>query len=67
MTNILPSTCKENPFYFIIQARLSSKRLPEKVLKNIGSQNLLDHIIYRLTRLQIRKISLLLFLMATIN
>lgn len=35
----------------IIQARMGSSRLPGKILKKIGSKNLLEHIIYRLEKL----------------
>jgi len=34
-----------------IQARLSSKRLPQKVLKTIGDKTILEHIILRLKRI----------------
>ncbi|MGJ0318162.1 glycosyltransferase family protein [Aliarcobacter cryaerophilus] len=36
----------------IIQARISSTRLPGKILKNIGNKNLLEHILFRLTKLK---------------
>lgn len=36
----------------IIQARMGSGRLPGKVLKQIGNKTLLEHIMYRLQRLQ---------------
>lgn len=32
----------------ILQARMGSSRLPGKILKNIGSKSLLDHIVHRL-------------------
>lgn len=35
----------------IIQARMGSTRLPAKVLKKIGDKNLLEHILFRLTKL----------------
>jgi len=35
----------------IIQARMGSRRLPGKVLKQIGDKNLLEHILFRLTKL----------------
>lgn len=35
----------------IIQARMGSSRLPKKVLKKIGSKNLLEHIFFRLESL----------------
>ncbi|MCT7522599.1 hypothetical protein N5T57_06665 [Aliarcobacter cryaerophilus] len=35
----------------IIQARMGSTRLPAKVLKQIGNKNLLEHILFRLTKL----------------
>jgi len=35
----------------VIQARMGSSRLPGKVLKKIGNKNLLEHILYRLTKL----------------
>lgn len=35
----------------IIQARMGSTRLPGKILKNIGTKNLLEHILFRLLRL----------------
>ena len=35
----------------IIQARMGSTRLPEKVLKKIGAKTLLEHILFRLERL----------------
>jgi len=36
----------------IIQARMGSTRLPAKVLKNIGNKNLLEHILFRLSKLK---------------
>jgi len=36
----------------IIQARMGSTRLPKKVLKKIGDRNLLEHILFRLTKLK---------------
>ncbi|MCG3685614.1 glycosyltransferase family protein [Aliarcobacter butzleri] len=36
----------------IIQARMGSTRLPGKILKNIGNKNLLEHILFRLTKLK---------------
>lgn len=36
----------------IIQARMGSTRLPGKILKNIGTKNLLEHILFRLSRLK---------------
>lgn len=36
----------------IIQARMGSSRLPGKVLKKIGDKNLLEHILFRLSKLQ---------------
>lgn len=36
----------------IIQARMGSTRLPGKILKNIGTKNLLEHILFRLARLK---------------
>jgi len=38
----------------IIQARMGSTRLPGKVLKELGSKNILEHILYRLEMLQHR-------------
>ena len=37
----------------IIQARLNSKRLPNKVLKKINNTTILEHIIFRLKKLNI--------------
>ena len=37
-------------FGVIIQARLGSKRLPNKVFKTIGNKNLLEHIVINLKR-----------------
>ena len=45
-TSLLTSDFKN--IFFCIQARLSSARLPEKVLKTIGNDTLIDHIINRL-------------------
>ena len=36
----------------IIQARMGSTRLPKKVLKKIGDKNLLEHILFRLSKLK---------------
>lgn len=36
----------------IIQARMGSTRLPGKVMKNIGDKTLLEHIIFRISRLK---------------
>ena len=36
----------------ILQARMSSTRLPGKILKPIGKKNILDHIFFRLSRLK---------------
>ena len=36
----------------IVQARMGSSRLPEKVLKKLGSKNLLEHIIFRCAMLK---------------
>ena len=36
----------------IIQARMGSTRLPDKVLKRIGDKNLLEHILFRLSQLE---------------
>jgi len=36
----------------IIQARMGSTRLPGKVLKKIGDKNILEHILFRLKRLE---------------
>lgn len=36
----------------IIQARMGSSRLPGKVLKRIGNKTLLEHIIFRLSKLK---------------
>lgn len=36
----------------IIQARMGSTRLPGKILTNIGTKNLLEHILFRLSRLK---------------
>ncbi len=36
----------------IIQARMGSSRLPGKVLKKIGDKNILEHILFRLKRLE---------------
>lgn len=36
----------------IIQARMGSSRLPGKVLKKIGTKNLLEHILFRLSKLK---------------
>lgn len=36
----------------IIQARMGSTRLPAKVLKRIGNKNLLEHILFRLSKLE---------------
>ena len=36
----------------VIQARMGSTRLPGKVLKKIGDKTLLEHILFRLLRLQ---------------
>lgn len=36
----------------IIQARMGSTRLPEKVLKKIQDKNLLEHILFRLSKLE---------------
>jgi spore coat polysaccharide biosynthesis protein SpsF len=36
----------------IVQARMGSSRLPEKVLKKLGSKNLLEHILFRCARLK---------------
>lgn len=36
----------------IIQARMGSNRLPDKVLKKIGNKNLLEHILFRLSKLK---------------
>lgn len=36
----------------IIQARMGSNRLPGKVLKQIGNKKLLEHILFKLTRLK---------------
>jgi len=36
----------------IIQARIGSTRLPGKVLNKIGDKNLLEHVLYRLSKLK---------------
>jgi spore coat polysaccharide biosynthesis protein SpsF len=36
----------------IIQARTGSTRLPKKVLKKIGDRNILEHILFRLNKIQ---------------
>lgn len=36
----------------IIQARMGSTRLPGKIFKNIGNKNLLEHILFRLSKLK---------------
>lgn len=36
----------------VIQARMNSSRLPKKVLKLIGDKNLLEHILFRLSKLE---------------
>lgn len=36
----------------VIQARMGSTRLPGKILKKIGNRNLLEHILYRLSKLR---------------
>ena len=38
----------------IIQARMGSTRLPGKILKKIGPKNILEHILFRLERLEHR-------------
>lgn len=40
---------------FIIQARLGSKRLPNKVLLKIGKKNILEHVISRVKKTKIKK------------
>ena len=36
----------------IIEARMSSTRLPGKVLKNIGNKTCLEHLIHRLQKVE---------------
>ena len=36
----------------IIEARMSSSRLPGKVLKNIGNKTCLEHLIHRLQKVE---------------
>ncbi len=40
----------------IIQARVGSNRLPGKVLKKIGDKNILEHILFRLSKLKTKVI-----------
>lgn len=42
----------EGVFGIIIQARMGSLRLPGKILMPIGNKTLLEHVLYRLKRLQ---------------
>lgn len=41
-----------NKIGIILQARMSSKRLPGKILKKIGGKSILEHIFYRLSFLK---------------
>lgn len=42
-------------FYIFVQARLSSKRLPGKVLFKLKNKTVLDHIISNLRKLKYKK------------